>query len=274
MAVNRAVSSHAGRVGLTQRMARARVPESAIIRQGRWSGSDTWGGGSAECPGLTPPTWRDGSAALALGLAWLGTRWAADVAERIEGTWPRLLSALRRIYLGGRPGEPRPHGQNRRLPRFTYSISTWPNKLLGTHPLNRLLSRTRCSKLPRLPNSGGISPFNWLLPRNSPVTLPRRPNSGGISSGGLSYWYPYNMRSGAASQPAVNTATPNTPTTSPRVRRRDHLPLPSLPARIILPLYSRNRTSPVGPPVNNFPNILHEIFRLVRKPGKRRMAQS
>ena len=92
-----------------------------------------------------------------------------DVAERIEDTGPRLLSAPRRIYLGDRPGEPGPHGQNRRLPRFTYSISTWPDKLLGTHPLNRLLSKSRSSKLPKLPNSGGISPLNWLLRRNSPV---------------------------------------------------------------------------------------------------------
>ena len=78
-------------------------------------------------------------------------------AERIEDRGPRLLSAPRRIYLGDRPGEPGPHGQNRSLPRFTYSISTWPDKLLGTHPLNRLLSKSRSSKLPRLPNSGGIS---------------------------------------------------------------------------------------------------------------------
>ena len=38
----------------------------------------------------------------------LGTRWAADAAERTEDTGPRLLYAPRRIYLGDRPGEPGP----------------------------------------------------------------------------------------------------------------------------------------------------------------------
>ena len=164
MAVNRAVSSHPGRVRLPGLMFRT------------WRSCGTADGTAApwwrSTPGASPPAgWNEGyepailgggdsadsPAALGFGPTWFGTRWAADVAERIEDRGPRLLSAPRRIYLGDRPGEPGPHGQNRRLPRFTYSISTWPDKLLGTHPLNRLLSKSRSSKLPRLPNSGGIS---------------------------------------------------------------------------------------------------------------------
>ena len=38
-------------------------------------------------------------------VAALGTRWAADAAERTEDTGPRFLCAPRRIYLGDRPGE-------------------------------------------------------------------------------------------------------------------------------------------------------------------------
>ena len=36
---------------------------------------------------------------LGLGPAWLGARWAADVAERTEDMGPRFLCAPRRIYL-------------------------------------------------------------------------------------------------------------------------------------------------------------------------------
>ena len=164
MAGNSPVSSHPGRVRLPGLMFRT------------WRSCGTSDGTAApwwrSTPGASPPAgWNEGyepailgggdsadsPAALGFGPTWFGTRWAADVAERIEDRGPRLLSAPRRIYLGDRPGEPGPHGQNRRLPRFTYSISTWPDKLLGTHPLNRLLSKSRSSKLPRLPNSGGIS---------------------------------------------------------------------------------------------------------------------
>ena len=56
--------------------------------------------------------------ALRLVSAWLGTRWAADVAERTEDTGPRLPCAPRRIYLGDRPGEPGSHWQNRRPPKL------------------------------------------------------------------------------------------------------------------------------------------------------------
>ena len=76
------------------------------------------GGGSADCPGLPPPTCKGAPAALGLGPALLGTRWAADVAERTEDTGPRHLYSPRRIYLSDRPGEPGPHWQNWRPPRI------------------------------------------------------------------------------------------------------------------------------------------------------------
>ena len=64
------------------------------------------------------PTWKGAPAALGLGPALLGTGWAAeDVAARTEDTGPRLLCAPRRLHLGSRPGEPVPHGQNRRPPK-------------------------------------------------------------------------------------------------------------------------------------------------------------
>ena len=80
------------------------------------------------------PTWKGGPAALGLGPAWLWTRWAADVSERTEDTGPPFPCAPRRIYLGDRPGEPGPHGQNGRPPRSEILISNRPDKLLGTHP--------------------------------------------------------------------------------------------------------------------------------------------
>ena len=110
-----------GRVSPT----RARVPDSAIIRQGRWYSSTMvakytrgevrasqpcgWnegyepailrGGGSADCPGLPPPTWKGGPAALGLGPALLGTRWAADVAERTFRSFlkPALQKGIQRL---------------------------------------------------------------------------------------------------------------------------------------------------------------------------------
>ena len=98
-----------------------------------------------------------------LGPAWLGIRWAANVAEHTEDTGPRLLCAPRRIYLDNRPGEPGPHGQNRRSPRAELPISNWSNKLLGRHPLNWIPLRPKDFRLASLPNSGGISPLNWWL---------------------------------------------------------------------------------------------------------------
>ena len=110
-----------GRVSPT----RARVPDSAIIRQGRWYSSTMvakytrgevrasqpcgWneaykpailrGGGSADCPGLPPPTWKGGPAALGLGPALFGTRWAADVAERTFRSFlkPALQKGIQRL---------------------------------------------------------------------------------------------------------------------------------------------------------------------------------
>ena len=128
-----------------------------------------WGGDSADSP-----------AALGFGPAWFGTRWAADVAERTEDTEPRLLCAPRRIYLGDGPGDPEPHGQNRRSPRSERFLSNRPNKLLGTHPLNWFPLRCRFSNLERRPSSGGVSPLNWFSWRPSHVRLARLPNSGGI----------------------------------------------------------------------------------------------
>ena len=113
------------------------------------------------CPPVTSGGQKTGFANRGLGPAWLGTRWAANVAERTEDTGPRLLCAPRRIYLGDRPGEPRPHGRNRRPPRSDSSISNRPNKLPRTHPLNWFPSICSVDKLARLPNSGGIFPLNW-----------------------------------------------------------------------------------------------------------------
>ena len=63
------------------------------------------------------------------------------------------------------------------IPRSELSISNWPNKLLGTHPINALATAVR---LARSPNSGGISPVLFSL-RTIPSRLARLPNSGGIS---------------------------------------------------------------------------------------------
>ena len=58
-----------------------------------------WGGDNADSP-----------AALGFGPAWLGTRWAVDVAERTVEAGIRILFAPPRVYLADRPGEPEPHG--------------------------------------------------------------------------------------------------------------------------------------------------------------------
>ena len=100
-------------------------------------------------------------------------------AHRVHG--PRPLFAPRRIYLGDRLGEPRPHGQNRRPPRSEYSISNRPNKLLGTHPLNWFPLRNRSCSFAGLPNPGGIAPLNWLKLRLSDSRLAGLPNPGGIA---------------------------------------------------------------------------------------------
>ena len=54
----------------------------------------SWRAGSVESPGITSGSQKTGFAnrgfALGLGPAWLGPRWAADVAERTEDTGPRL----------------------------------------------------------------------------------------------------------------------------------------------------------------------------------------
>ena len=95
-----------------------------------------WGGGSADCPGLPPPPGKGAPgkgapSALGFGPAWFGTRWAADVAERIEDTGPRLLSAPRRIYLGDRPGEPGLTGRTGGYPGLTHPYSTGPTSCLA-----------------------------------------------------------------------------------------------------------------------------------------------
>ena len=50
-------------------------------------------------PGLPPPTWKGGPAALGLGPAWLGTRRAADVAERTFRSFlkPALQKGIQRL---------------------------------------------------------------------------------------------------------------------------------------------------------------------------------
>ena len=159
MAVNRAVSSHLDRVGLPGLAFRTwrSCGRAGGTAAPWWRGTPEvsppsgwnegyepailWGGGRADCPGLPRPTWKGAPAALGLGSAWLGARWAADVAERTE-------------YTG-------PHGQNGSPPRSEYSISNRLDKLLGTHPLNWFPPRIRYVRS-RLPNSGGISPLNWL----------------------------------------------------------------------------------------------------------------
>ena len=188
MAVNRAVSSHLDRVGPDPgwRSGLRNHVAGPMVQQRH--GGEVHPGRVRPLAGMRGMSQRSFGAVTVLtvqhpsGLGRHGRHpVAADVAERIEDTGPRLLSAPRRIYLGDRPGEPGPHGQNRRLPRFTYSISTWP-----TNCLARTRS-TGCCRGPDVPscrgwpNSGGISPLNRLLRRNSPVRLPRRPNSGGIS---------------------------------------------------------------------------------------------
>ena len=70
-------------------------------------------------------------AALGLGPACLGTRWAADVAERTGDTWPRLLYAPRRIYLGDRPGEPDLTGRTGGHPGLNNPYSTGPTSCLA-----------------------------------------------------------------------------------------------------------------------------------------------
>ena len=90
------------------------------------------------------------------------------------------------MYLGDRPGEPGPHGQNGKptnLGVITLEalISDWPDKLLGTHPVNWFPRRSSRVRLARLPNSGGISPVNWFPRRSSRVRLARLPNAAGIS---------------------------------------------------------------------------------------------
>ena len=71
---------------------------------------NSWRAGSVLSPRVTSGGQKTGFAnrnlALGLGPAWLGARWAADVAERSEDTVPRLLCAPQSIYLGDRPGEP------------------------------------------------------------------------------------------------------------------------------------------------------------------------
>ena len=138
-------------------------------------------GSSADCPGLPRPTWKGAPAARGLGSAWLGTWWAADVAERAKDTGPRPRCAPQRIHPGDRQGEPGPHGQNRRPPKSDQTISNRPDKLLGTHPLSWFSSRLRYCRLARLPKSGGISPLNWFSPRDNRRRLASFPNSGGIS---------------------------------------------------------------------------------------------
>ena len=98
-------------------------------------------------------------------------RWAVDVAEHTGNTGPRLLCAPRRIYLGDRPGEPGPHGQNWRPPRFELSISNRPDKSLGTHPVNWFPWSHSRVRLARLPNSGGISPLNWFPLEGQPCQV-------------------------------------------------------------------------------------------------------
>ena len=90
-----------------------------------------WGGDSADSP-----------AALGFGPAWFGTRWAADVAERIEDSGPRLLSAPRRIYLGDRPGEPGLTGRTGGYPGLHIPYPPSPTNCLA---------RTRSTGYPRGP---------------------------------------------------------------------------------------------------------------------------
>ena len=90
-----------------------------------------WGGGSAGCPGLRPPKWKGGPAALGLAPAWLGTRWAADVAECTEDTGPRLLCVPRRIYLAGRTGEPGLTGRMGVRPVLNIPYPTGPTSCLA-----------------------------------------------------------------------------------------------------------------------------------------------
>ena len=56
-------------------------------------------GGSADCPGLPPPAWKGGPAALGLGPTLFGTRWAADVAERTFRSFlkPALQKDIQRL---------------------------------------------------------------------------------------------------------------------------------------------------------------------------------
>ena len=136
---------------------------------------------SADCPGLPYPAWKGGTAVPRFGPAWLDTLWSANIADRAGEAGPRLLCTQRRIYLGDRPGEPGSHGQNRRPPKSDLSISSRPNKLLGTHPLNWFSSRRRFSNLERWPSSGGISPLNWFSRKSKTRRLERLPISGGIS---------------------------------------------------------------------------------------------
>ena len=69
--------------------------------------------------------------ALGLGPAWLGARWAADVAERSEDTGPRLLCAPRRIYLAGRTGEPGLTGRMGVRPGLNIPYPTGPTNCLA-----------------------------------------------------------------------------------------------------------------------------------------------
>ena len=146
---------------------------------------NSWQTGSVLSPGLRPavrrPVLRTAISPLGLGRHGSAPGGRRHVAERTEDAGPRLLCAPWRICLGDRPGDLGPHGRNRRPHRSELSISNWPDKLLGTHPVNWFLSRASRVRLARLPNSGGISPLNSFSLRYNSVRLARPPSSGGIS---------------------------------------------------------------------------------------------
>ena len=103
--------------------------------------------------GMPRPRWKNPLASLGLGPVRLATWLAAEVAERTDVPGARLLCGARRTYLGDWPGEQGRHGQNGRSPRSGYSISNWPDKPLGAHPLNWLSARSSAVRLERLANS-------------------------------------------------------------------------------------------------------------------------
>ena len=134
-----------------------------------------WGGGSADCPGLPRPTWKSAPPALGLGASYgLGTRWAADVAERTEDTGPRLLYSPRRIYLSRyRPGEPGASlAELETTQVLNISISNRPDKPLGTHPVNWFLLEVQlCPDKTRLPNSRRYLPAQLVPAEVQPCQI-------------------------------------------------------------------------------------------------------